>query len=410
MTPPSINRNATILIATEFLTRFLLFFVVVQLANSLGDEHYGELSYVFAIANLCVVLADFGSHTYTTRLLAQSQANWLAQRRSLFIIKIVGSLLAWFLTVTIVAITNQLSLVVVLFGGLAIVVTNGRMFSEAIARGEQHMSKEGYSKIIHAGLLSIALFIAISLQANLITIALIYGLVAFLGWLVSVWLVRQQVFHHFTGTATAVKTVLLAVSPFAISIAINAQFNYFDSAVLGWFYPKEVVGWYAAAYKPIFFLTAIAGLIITAFFPRLVELWTKRDVTGVRQVIRRLLTITVSLALPIAIIGSLLAPRVVDLLYKPEYAPATLPFIILLWSTVGIFIWAPLGNSLQACGYEKLYTKNFIIAALVNVPLTLLLVWQYSLIGAAVATGITQFILVGLMARDAYLALWKNTA
>src|SRR3989338_7546030 len=93
-----VRRNAEILLGTEFLTRLLLFFVVIQLANGLGDERYGELAYVFAIANLCVVLADFGLHTYTTRLLAQSEANWFKQRRSIVLLKIIGSILAWVLT------------------------------------------------------------------------------------------------------------------------------------------------------------------------------------------------------------------------------------------------------------------------------------------------------------------------
>lgn len=404
-----VKRNAEILLGTEFLTRLLLFFVVVQLMNSLGDERYGQLAYIFAIANLCIVLADFGIHTYVTRLLAQSSAAWLAQRRAIITLKLIGSMVAWILTILIVSLTNNLSILITVTGALAIIATSGRIFSEAIVRGQQQMRIEAYSKIIHAILQGVALLIAISLTTSLLTIVLVYMVTAIVGWWVSIWLVRQPLFEKFTGQRKVIKFILTAIIPFATSVAINAQFNYFDSAVLGWLYPKEVVGWYSAAYKPIFFLTAIAGLIITAFFPRIVELWTKRDINGVHLLIRRLLTMTISLALPMAIIGSFVAPWIIRILYKPEYAPATLPLIILLWSTVCIYIWAPLGNSLQACGYEKLYMKNFIIAAVINIPLTISLVWQYSLIGAAVATAITQLILVLLMAKDARLYLWKKT-
>ena len=405
-----VRRNAEILLGTEFLTRLLLFFVVIQLANGLGDERYGELAYVFAIANLCVVLADFGLHTYTTRLLAQSEANWFKQRRSIVLLKIIGSILAWVLTLFIVSLTNHLSLVVIVAGALAIVATNGRMFSEAIARGQQAMHLEGYSKIIHAVIQGTALLTAIYLTNSLLTIAMVYAITSMMGWLVSVWLVRRPFMNTFTGEHTALTKLLPLVTPFALSIAINAQFNYFDSAVLGWFYPKAVVAWYTAAYKPIFFLTALAGLIITAFFPQIVTLWQNHNVVEVRKTIQRLLMITTSLGLVIALAGSWLAKPLIDLLYIPEYSPATLPFIILLWSTVCIFIWAPLGNSLQACGFEKAYTKNFIIAAIMNVPLTVWLIWQYSLIGAAIATAITNLSLVVLMAKDARRFLWKKTA
>lgn len=405
-----VRRNAEILLGTEFLTRLLLFFVVVQLANTLGDERYGQLAYVFAIANLCVVLADFGIHTYVTRLIAQADSRWREQRGAIIRLKLIGSGLAWLLTIGIVALTNHLSIPVVIAGALAIVATNGRMFSEAIARGQQQMQLEGYSKIVHALILGGALFVAIGLQASLLTIAVIYAVTAVFGWLASIWLVRQPLFSRLTSSTTSLPVVFTAVMPFALSLAINAQFNYFDSAVLGSLYPKEVVAWYTAAYKPIFFMTATVGLIIAAVFPQIVQRWQAHDQRGVQQLLKRLVTITAAFGVVTASIATWLADWIIELLYIPEYHPAVTPFIILLWSTVSICLWAPLGNSLQACGYEKRYTKNFVIAAILNIPLTIILVWQYSLVGAAIATAITNLCLVGLMAKDAHTYLWKKTA
>lgn len=405
-----VRRNAEILLGTEFATRLLLFVVVVQLMRTLGDDQYGQLAYVFAIANLCVVLADFGLHTYVTRLLAQTNSSWLSERRAIVLLKIVGSLLAWILTLTIVSVTNQLSLIVVTTGALAIITTNGRMFSEAIARGQQRMELEAYSKILYAMIQGVSLLLTLQFTTSLVTIAIVYMVTSIIGWLISLWFVRQPLFQKFSGSHQRIRPLFLAIIPFATSIAINAQFNYFDSAVLGWFYPKAAVAWYAAAYKPIFFVTALVGLIITAFFPRIVKLWSNQNYPAVRATIKRLMTITGLLAIPLAIGGTVLAPWIINLLYTPEYTPAIVPLMILSWSTACIFIWAPLGNSLQACGYEKRYTKNFVIAASLNIPFTIILVWQYSLVGAAIATAITNLCLVGLMAKDAHTYLWKKTA
>lgn len=406
----SVQYNAAVLIGFEFLTRFVVFAVVVQLTNSLGRAVYGELAYVFAIANLSIVLADAGIHTYTTRLIAQSQQLWLEQRRGLIILKVLGSVCAWLLTVLIVLLTSQLDVLVIVFGSLAVVCVSGRMFSEAIARGEQRMQLEGYSKIVHGLLQACSIGLALVLSAQLLNISLAYVVSALGGLLFSIWLVRSTLFHRQPSATTSVKTLSMAVLPFSISIALNAQFNYFDSAVLGWFYNKELVGIYTAAYKPIFFMTALAGLLISAFFPKIVELWNVKNYPAARQAIKRLLGITMLTGWPMAILGTILAPRLIDYLYADEYQLAVLPFQILLWSTLGIFFWAPLGNSLQACGYERHYTKNFIIAAIVNLPLTLLLVLWLDVVGAAIATGITQFCLVGLMLYDAKRLLWKKTA
>lgn len=404
----SVRRNATILIVTEFATRCLMYFVVVALMNYLGDDRYGQLAYLFAIANLCIVAADFGIHTYITRLVAKSYEDWLIQRPGIILLKLIGSVVAWSLTVAIVLPTSQLPASIILAGALAIVCTSGRMFSEAVARGRQQMQLEGASKSIHITIQALALLIALSLQASLTTIAIVYAGAAVIGWLVSIWLVRQPFLHTSTVTTVPLHTIWLAVLPFAASVAINAQFNYFDSAVLGWLHPSEVVAWYTAAYKPIFFLTALAGLIISAFFPRIVELWSQQDKRGVQRALRKLLTIALAAGLPMAVLGSWLAPYLFQWLYAPEYAPGVMPFTILLWSTLGIFVWAPLGNTLQACGYEKLYTKNFIIGAVINLPLTLSLVWFYGMIGAAVATAITQYSLCLLMYWDVKKTIWSR--
>jgi O-antigen/teichoic acid export membrane protein len=410
MTKRSVQFNATALIGFEFLSRLLVFVVIVQLTNALGKTVYGELAYVFAIANLSVVLADAGIHTYTTRLIAQSPQQWLEARRSLIVLKLLGSLAAWLLTVTIVRFTSSLDISIIFCGALAVVCVSGRMFSEAIVRGEQRMHLEGYSKIVHSLLQALLIGLAIGFSASLLPVSIAYLGSALGGLGFSLWLVRDALLKSQRHNSISLQMLSSAILPFAVSIALNAQFNYLDSAALGWFYSKDLVGIYTAAYKPIFFMTALAGLLISAFFPKIVELWKAKQYAKARQAIQRLLGITMLAGWPMAIIGTMLAPWLIDWFYADEYHLAVLPFQILLWSTLCIFFWAPLGNSLQACGYERYYSKNFMIAALVNLPLTLLLVAWYGLIGAALATGLTQLLLAGLMGYDAKRLLWNDPA
>lgn len=409
MNAPSVKQNATWLIATEFVTRIILFAVVVWLANSLGDKAYGQLSYVFAIANICVVLADFGLHTYVTRLIAGNIQHWQEQRRYIIILKVLGSTAALLITISLVAWRSQLDLVTIIAGAFAIIAVSGRTFSEAVARGKQRMSLEASSKLVHTVLQAALLSGAILLELPLRYIAIAYAISALLGWLFSLQYIRHELRLPRLASLHRFNSVFSAVVPFAASIAINAQFNYLDSAILGWIRPAEEVGWYTAAYKPIFFLTSLAGLIIASFFPMIAKLWQTQRSEAEAQV-RILVRTLMLIGWPIAILGTVTAPWVIQLLYKPEYSNATIPLMILLWNTLLIYFWAPLGNSLQAIGQEKLYTKNFIIAAIINAPLTMFCVWQWSYIGAALATLGTQAVLAILMYKDArkYFSLWKR--
>lgn len=408
MRTPSVQRNVIWLIVTEFVTRIILFAVVVWLTNSLGSKAYGQLSYVFAIANLCVVIADFGLHTYVTRLVAGSLQDWQQQRRTIVYLKLLGSAVALLLTVGIVTWRSSLDLLTIAAGAVAIIAVSGRTFSEAIARGRQRMHLEASSKLVHTALQALALSLALLWQLPLEEIALAYAISALLGWLFSLRLVKAELTSPRTSSTLSVGQLISAVMPFAASIAINAQFNYLDSAILGWLRPAEEVGWYTAAYKPIFFITSLAGLVIASFFPRIAQLWKAGQYAEAKQTVRKLLRTLMLAGWPMAVVGTVVAPWLFSFLYKPEYAPAVIPFTILLWNTLAIYFWAPLGNSLQAIGQEKVYARNFILAAIVNAPLTLICVWQWAYIGAAIATLCTQLLLAALMYRDARRHLLTN--
>ncbi len=406
----SIHRNATWLIATEFITRIVLFAVVVWLANTLGDAAYGQLSYVFAIANLCVVIADFGLHTYVTRLVASSLTDWQQQRRYIVTLKLLGSLVALIVTVIIVSWRSHLDLLTIVAGAIAIIAVSGRTFNEAVVRGKQQMHLEASSKLVHTVLQATALSVAIISKVPLLYVAIAYAISALLSWLFSLQFIRTELRLPRIHSQQTLQTVFASVVPFAASIAINAQFNYLDSAILGWLRPAAEVGWYTAAYKPIFFLTSLAGLVIASFFPKIAQLWKRGETAMAQQHVRKLFSILMLVGWPMALIGSFAAPWVIDWLYSDAYHNATIPLIILLWNTLLIYFWAPLGNSLQAIGQEKLYTRNFIIAACVNAPLTVFCVWQWSYIGAAISTLCTQLLLAVLMYRDAkrFFPLWKR--
>lgn len=393
-----IAHNVAWLTGAEMISRLLVFFAVVQLTNYLGDTAYGTLSYGFALANLVVVLADFGLSNYVVRELAQ-QVQSQTPTKELLVFKLGLSGLAVGAIMVIGVTTTTLSPLIILAGGTAIVLTNLRMFFEAIFRAQGRMWLEACTKIIHALLLVAIIMYCIMTQISVTGVALGYvlgaGVMSILCTILLItvtpltrpWLKKPQL-RLFGQTW-----------PFALSLAMNALFNYLDSVMLGWFGPIEAVAWYTAAYKPIFFMTALAGMIINAFLPTIARHYQhNRD--QIAHTVQQLLRSNLLLAMPLAVGGTLLAPEIIAWLYRPEYAPATLAFQILLWSTVGIYIWAVFGNTLQVCGHERDYMKNFAMALSVTVVGNIILIHYFSLYGAAVATLLTQVTLIAFMLRS----------
>ena len=404
MSNSRVGRNATWLLVAEFISRAISFSVIVWLVNYLGSSAYGNFAYALAIANVCVIIADFGLSTYITREIAKQPSHIVQYLIKLQTPKVILSIVALGVMLLIAMLLPNTNLLVVMLGGSAILFQSGRVFVEAFFRAQQKMHLETITKVGSSVLLAMASIFGIVSSVSLEQLAFFYMLGTAAGLLLSVsvlWFTLPFSSRSTDNLSTipTTTTMLLAASPFAVSVAFNYLFNYLDSIMLGAFNLVEATGWYNAAYKPIFFITAIAGMIISGFFPAIARAWKQNNPAVVHQQVEQLFRINMLVVIPIAVGGTIMAPQIIELLFAAEFAPATLAFQLLLWSTVSIYFWATFGNSLQACNYEKVYLRGFAMAAILNVGLNVALIIPFSLYGAAIATLLTQLFLALFMSH-----------
>lgn len=386
----------------ELISRFILFAVVVQLANYLHATGYGLLSYAFALANICVVLADFGLTTYVVQQLPRNLENTKSYLGKLLGLKIILSLLSFGCMVLAGVLLPRVSLSVIMLGGLAIILSNLRMFLESFFRAHQRMELEAFTKTSSAIILAITISWLIFQHSTLFTIALGYCIASVLSIIITIIIVQFKISPiTLTLSPTFLKNTLFVTWPFAFSIACNYLLNYLDSAMLGFLNQSHALGWYNAAYKPIFFLTALAGMIINAFFPVISKQFHHQR-SQVVHTVQQLLKVNLTIAIPLAIGGSVIASPLMHLLYTDSSynnTIITLTFQILLLSTCLIYIWAAFGNSLQACDQQKIYLRGFAWAALINALANIIFIPAFSLYGAASTTLLAQLFLVFFMRR-----------
>ncbi len=337
-----LSRNVGWLTAAEIISRLVVFGAVVRLTNYLGETAFGELSYSFAIANLLVVVADFGLANYTVRELAKQLQTKQSTIKQLLGLKFLLSLAALVLITVIGFMTTHLSWIIIVGGGAAIVLTNVRMFFEAIFRARQQMWLEAITKISHSLLLAAIIMYSIQIKLPVNEVAIGYTIgaasIVVIGLMLVIYTNRLR-----WPWLNQPKLLLLRQSwPLAASLSINAQFNYLDSAMLGWFGQVKAVAWYSAAYKPIFFMTALAGMIINAFLPTIAVTHHQQQLQQTASTstnVQTLLHLNLLIALPLAVGGTWLAPEIIGWLYRAEFAPAVPAFQILLWSPVGMVIY-----------------------------------------------------------------------
>lgn len=158
------------------------------------------------------------------------------------------------------------------------------------------------------------------------------------------------------------------------------------------------VGYYSAAYRMVMFVGMIAGLLATVLLPRIVRAFQVGDELNVlaAQVLRIVL-----LAMAAICGGGVpLAAPLIRLLFGAEFGPAGKVMIILVPAMALLVMSAVLTNFAIGVGKEGVFVRAALGSAVLNVCANLVLVPAFGMYGAAVATVLTESLLVILLLRS----------
>ena len=104
--------------------------------------------------------------------------------------------------------------------------------------------------------------------------------------------------------------------------------------------------------------------------------------------------------LPIIIGVYFYAPYLVKLIFTNEFALASGPMQILIWTVVFLFINGVATSLLNSIGKEFSVTKIYIVAAVFNILLNYITIPIWSYMGASVATVLSEILIMALMMHE----------
>jgi O-antigen/teichoic acid export membrane protein len=199
-------------------------------------------------------------------------------------------------------------------------------------------------------------------------------------------------------------SLLRAGLPFSIiTFATMLSFKV-DTVLLSlWRSPAEV-GWYNVAYNLIFSLLILSSSFNSTLVPSLSRQY-RIDPASVDRFYIRAVRLLWTVSLPIAVGTTLLADRLIVLLYGAEYAPAGLALRILIWVLPVLTLTSLCGSITTVFHRERATARINIINAAFNIGFNLWAVPFFGLLGAAimtVATEVLGLIQYTLLLRDVF--------
>lgn len=378
-------------LAGRLFSQLFSFFIVVYLARILGPADYGDISLALALVSYFSLIASFGLPTIGTREVARAQTD------SQETVSVLFSLRVWLA----ISLYSMLALYGLFF------VSNQRLFYLLILYGLTMVSSACLLDWFFVGMEDLQSITVANLLGTVVNCSLVFLWVkdvtniyfipvfSFVGSLITcsylLCLYRKIQHLHFCFNLTQFRALLRVALPFAIAGFLSQVYENMDMILLGYFVGSEEVGYYSVAYKIVIVLSSIIAIYSQSTWPVMIRLFATNQ-QQVGDFLRQNLHTMLYFMIPVITGGTILAHSLITAFFGEVYAPAVMPFILLLYYVFFMALSITMANLLLAVKKDKNYLRALALGAVTNVAVNLILIPHWRATGSAAAMVIAELV------------------
>lgn len=168
-----------------------------------------------------------------------------------------------------------------------------------------------------------------------------------------------------------------------------------DIVIVDWFGTKTDAGHYRAALQIAEFVWIISISVRLVMIQSTAELWSRGDLSKVTEITARSVRYVIAGTTLILVGVGTLGDQLIKLYFGSGFGPAVLPLLVLLPGVAGFAVARVVWPVLQAGGYLRHILVAAGVSFFMNIVANLLLVPQFGIVGAAVATSFS-YVLLGV--------------
>ncbi|MDP1562713.1 MAG: flippase, partial [Pirellulaceae bacterium] len=393
------SKNAAMLLIGTMFRMVAGFAFIVLVANVLGVEGFGKYALVVHYYELFIGLTATGAGILLTRDIAR----WRHRRDELFasaavLVSALGLLSPGVLLGLAVAFRYQddttTALMIACLGIIpaAIGVLYEAVFI-ALERAGFVSAGAVCESLVRVGAGSVVLYMGGNIFE--LTIVMVVSRILLLGFYYGS--LRCICDHRWQFSRRMLLRFTLRCRVFFAENWMATIYTSMDVIVLSAFVGETAVGLYSAAWRYVRLGAVVAKSFTTAVFPLLTRAHVESP-NKFREITQHAVRVMAMIAIPIIAGVSVLPERVVQLIYKPEFADAAPILQILIWVLLLEFLNPFLSHSLFSQGKQRLSMAVAGVGLATNSVLMLTLVPIYGSLGAA-----TACVSSGTMATICYL-------
>ena len=390
-----ITKNIAVLLISRITNYILNFLFFMYTARYLGAEGFGILSFALAFTGIFGVFTDLGLRQLTIREVARNKSLAGKYLANISVIKVILAAITFGLMTVVINLLEypKKTIEVVYLIALSVIFSAFTQIFNSIFQAFEKMEYVSLGEILKSVLIFSGVIFVIKQEGDVISFASLFLIASIIVLIYSLLILRWKFANPvFTSTNKLLKvdwsfwkSMIREALPFGLTSIFVTIYYRIDSVMLSLMKGNEVVGWYNAAYRLIMVLMFIPVIFQNAVFPVTSRLF-KTSEESLKFVSERFFKYMIIIGIPIGIGTTLLADRIILLVFGVEYTPSITALQILVWGVIFAFIAVPFENLFYSANKQFIVTIEVGIAAILNVIMNLLLIPKYSLLGASIAT------------------------
>ena len=389
--------NSSAQVIGKLISSLATILISAIIGRSLGTGGFGEFTIMTTYAGLFYTLTDFGFNALILRQASGDEGRIRDDFQKLLGLRIVYATLLIFIALAVLnffpySATLKLAIIVTCLTILTqAVVNSANLIFQFRLRYDLSVIATSFGVILNL----VLIYLLAHLNLSILLIALSYVVSGVATAVIALSLVRNllpSVRARFD-VSWWMKSSILAL-PIGLTLFFNLIYFHADALILSIEKGTTDVGIYGAAYKifesaitlPTFFMNALYPMLISAY---------EKDRNKFQRLIRYSFIGLISISVVGAIVGIVVAPQLLTLIYGSKFSDSVLPFRILIASAPLFYLSSLYMWLLILLKKQKVMALVYSSGMLLNIALNLFFIPQFSYTAAAIITGVSEaFILV----------------
>lgn len=387
----TVAKNSSYAFVSNLIAGLIMLAINIYIARYLGKEVFGDYSFVIAYISFFLILANLGIDSIVTREMSRNQKQIQKYINVSLTLKAMLAVLSIMLACLIILplpYTYSVKLGV-MFASITLIFYASTATLTCYFQSRMEMIYAAISnvlaKVVFAGLI----FYVVSRNGGFIQLIIALGAGLLMQSLLLFFIVGKRIKLRFEIDRELSKKIFKEAIPLAMVGLFVSLYYRLDVMMLSLMKDEAAVGLYSAAYNLTEAPTIIPAALMVSIFP-LMSIYYKTSKNELKKVYEISMKYMLLLALPLAAGTTLLSARIIHIVYGDAYAASAIALSILIWTTVFVFAGIVNASMLVATERQITLTKISLLLLIINTVINLILIPDYSFIGASFASLIAQ--------------------